>query len=218
MVGIVLLALFAEGQEMQPVQYSMILPGIVMDETIEADADWMGLFRADSGNFMMRPVELQLVQQQGIVYEGERPLGRIVELPAETERPVILVSSSMPVFPAGPVETLIEDRLPLLPCDAYELGSSSIETVELEVTEDGLYISAPGIRQEVTDTYPGIGPEGPYIDIVWAGDLDGDGRLDLLINDVENSYLIYKWELYLSTEASRGQLVGFVASFFDVFY
>ncbi len=210
--------LTGETHEPEPVEYSMILPGIVMDETTDADNDWFGLFEVDCGHYMLRPVELQLVREEGTVYEGERPPGRIVELPRESESPRILLSSSSPVFTSGPVLTAIDFLLPLPLETSFILSTSDVEASEIEATEEGLLISASGIQQHITDTYPGDGPEGPFLELIWAGDLDRDGRMDLLLNDVKNSYLIYNWVLYLSSEASRGQLVGRVASFYDVYY
>jgi hypothetical protein len=218
MIILLFLMLLAQGQQMEPVQYSMILPGIVMDETIDADAQWFGLFRVECDHFMLRPVELELVLEEGSGYENERPLGRITEFPEETDPPMILVSSSIPVFTSGPVSILIDSRLPLLPDTTFSLGSADIHTMGVEVSEEGVFLFAPGITQHLTYTHPGEGPEGPFVDLIWAGDLDRDGKIDLLLNDVGNSYLIYNWVLFLSTEASRGQLVGRVASFYDVYY
>lgn len=218
MIFLVCVMLLEETHEIEPVEYTMILPGIVMDETIDADAEWFGLFEVDCGHYMLRPVELRLVQEEGIVYEGERPLGRLVELPGETDLPITLVSSSMPVYSAGPVSSVIDTLFPLHPDISFLMSSPGIESVDLDVNEEGVFISAPGISQHLTDTHPGTGLEGPFVDLVWAGDLDRDGKIDLLLNDVDNSYLIYNWVLFLSTEASRGQLVGRVASFYDVYY
>ena len=218
MIFLVCIMLLEDTHEMEPVEYSMILPGIVMDSTTEEGDDWFGLFEVDCGHFMLRPVELRLVPEEGVVYEGDRPLGRQVELPGETDSPIILVSSSMPVFSAGPVLNVIDILFPLHPEISFVMSSPGIESMDLEVTEEGVFISACGINQHLTDTHPGTGPEGPFVDLVWAGDLDRDGKIDLLLNDVKNSYLIYNWVLVLSTEASRGQLVGRVASFFDVYY
>ncbi|MFT3711865.1 MAG: FG-GAP repeat protein [Archangium sp.] len=41
----------------------------------------------------------------------------------------------------------------------------------------------------------------------WAGDLDGDGKLDLLIT-ADTHYAIETFRLFLSTRAKKGQLVG----------
>jgi hypothetical protein len=48
--------------------------------------------------------------------------------------------------------------------------------------------------------------------LLWAGDLDGDGRLDLYL-DLNDHYNTSQRRLFLSTQASRGQLVKEVAAF-----
>jgi len=83
---LVFLMFLVQEQDMLPVQYSMILPGIVMDQTAEEVDNWFGLFEVDCGHYMLRPVELTLVPEEGIVFEGERPLGQLIELPQETGR------------------------------------------------------------------------------------------------------------------------------------
>ena len=47
--------------------------------------------------------------------------------------------------------------------------------------------------------------------ILWAGDIDRDGRLDLLI-DMSNHYNVSAPTLFLSSHAGKGQLVARVAS------
>ncbi len=46
--------------------------------------------------------------------------------------------------------------------------------------------------------------------IAWAGDLDGDGKLDLIMN-LTNHYNVSHLALYLSSSADEGQLVKLVA-------
>lgn len=49
----------------------------------------------------------------------------------------------------------------------------------------------------------------------WAGDLDGDGRLDLYMQ-LSNHYNVSEKRLYLSSRAGKGRLVRMVASFTTV--
>ena len=47
---------------------------------------------------------------------------------------------------------------------------------------------------------------------MWAGDLDGDGKLDLLLN-LSTHYNLDSHRLFLSSMAKKGQLVGEAAVF-----
>ncbi len=64
-------------------------------------------------------------------------------------------------------------------------------------------------RSQVLFGSPGsCGPDCTY-DLAWAGDLDGDGKLDLLVRSGPE-YLQDDVYLFLSTMARKGELVGLV--------
>jgi len=52
--------------------------------------------------------------------------------------------------------------------------------------------------------------DAPHFSVQWAGDLDGDGRLDL-VTTFSPKYSWYPRRLYLSSAARAGELVGLVA-------
>jgi hypothetical protein len=54
--------------------------------------------------------------------------------------------------------------------------------------------------------------DDPHFYVEWAGDLDRDGRLDLVVN-FSRKYSIHPHRLLLSTKAKKGQLVGEAAVF-----
>jgi hypothetical protein len=54
--------------------------------------------------------------------------------------------------------------------------------------------------------------DDPHFEIVWAGDLDRDGKLDLIVN-LHRKYSAPPYRLLLSTRASRNNLVGEAAVF-----
>lgn len=51
-------------------------------------------------------------------------------------------------------------------------------------------------------------------DLIWAGDLDRDGRLDIYFSDFDYEKGGFGSGLYLSSKAKKGQLVGIAATFF----
>lgn len=126
-------------------------------------------------------------------------------------------------FKSGPVKTWLHDGL-----EAYPLPDR-IETMEIKIPLgegktatliprtrsgdqiDALELRAYGKRQSLVG-YANATPEdilhGPEV-LSWAGDLDGDGKLDLVLNhdhrDIDSV-------LYLSTLAQSGELVGLAGS------
>jgi mRNA-degrading endonuclease toxin of MazEF toxin-antitoxin module len=88
-------------------------------------------------------------------------------------------------------------------------------TYELAIDCDGrrcpLTLSAGGTLQRlfVFDNAPDAG-DFKGLRVIWAGDLDGDGKLDLLV-DVSNDDNAGDTALYLSSKARSGELVGLAA-------
>lgn len=52
------------------------------------------------------------------------------------------------------------------------------------------------------------------LQLIWAGDIDGDGKLDLILNDLEHYNVAVNYKLYLSSKARF--MVREVASFFSL--
>lgn len=88
-------------------------------------------------------------------------------------------------------------------------------TYDLAIDCDGrhcpLTLSANGTSQRlfVFNNDPDAG-DFKGLRIIWAGDLDGDGKLDLLV-DVSNRDNVSDTALYLSSKARSGELVGLAA-------
>ena len=217
MIALFCLVLLGETHEIEPIEYRMIPSTLVYDEDINAEDDWFGLFDAACGS-MLRPVEFELILEDIVVYEGERPAGWMLEFPGETQEPLFMVTSSMQVFTAGPVPTAIHEYVPLNSDMSISINVEGMVEARLFTTEEGLFLESCGLCQHITDTYPGEESFGNHIAIVWAGDLDRDGRIDLLIDDVYDSYYLFDYCLFLSTEAGPDYLVNKVSRFYDVYY
>ncbi|MBD3278903.1 MAG: hypothetical protein GF388_11440 [Candidatus Aegiribacteria sp.] len=185
-------------------------------EWIETEDTWFGLFRTDSA-FELREVELQLSRSTAPLYEGERPHPFVVELIGEPNWPLIVVSSSKTEFTEGPINTAFQGTQRLDSDTSFTLEAPGIEKTMLVLKDEGLFLSSDQIDQSISDTYP-IESSGHFIEVVWAGDLDRDGMVDLIINDVDDGYLRFRWSLFLSSEADPDALLEKVATFCDVYY
>jgi len=71
---------------------------------------------------------------------------------------------------------------------------------------DAAVVLSDGRRTQVLYTADGFADD-PHFEVEWAGDLDNDGRLDLIVN-LSNKYSLHPHRLLLSSRAVRDQLVG----------
>jgi hypothetical protein len=113
---------------------------------------------------------------------------------------------------AWPVRPWPEPVWSLLP--DYEGGLAWADFAEawrLEIASEGgergaAFLAVGGKRQWLFD----LG--GDSVDVRWAGDLDGDGKLDLLIQDDDESPRVF---LFLSSAARQDEIVHAVARGFN---
>ena len=130
----------------------------------------------------------------------------------------LLLLGDVPGIAAGEATTVTEFEESLSP-DARALSLTLGEaTYQLELTGSDamlcdavLTLRANGISQQLYT--PGSEPfscDEPHFSVQWAGDLDGDGRLDL-VTTFSPKYSWYPRRLWLSTAAAPGELVGLVA-------
>jgi hypothetical protein len=55
-------------------------------------------------------------------------------------------------------------------------------------------------------------PDEPHLEVDWAGDVDRDGKLDLVVT-FSSKYSMLPHTLLLSSKARPGQLIGVAATF-----
>jgi hypothetical protein len=77
--------------------------------------------------------------------------------------------------------------------------------VILESSPKGVFLQAGGIRQRLSTLPTGLYPEG--VAVVWAGDIDGDGRTDLVLDERPHYAFRFVYRLFLSSGARPGRLV-----------
>lgn len=175
---------------------------------------------------------------QDAVIRVEAVVDEILDAPpARSGKQVALVDGSeplvllrnLPQLKAGPVESAALRRAEIgfdnpgqvyFKGVLYEIGyACPAEALGQESADCPLLFSGGG-RQQTLATYsvyrPGTteamaGSEA-FLQLLWAGDLDGDGRLDLLI-DLTDHYNVSAPTLLLSGSAHEDQMVRPVAAF-----
>jgi hypothetical protein len=88
-------------------------------------------------------------------------------------------------------------------------------TVRLERLREDLadarVVLSDGVVRQVLYSTDGF-VDDPHFYVEWAGDLDRDGRLDLVVN-LSRKYSVHPHRLLLSTKADKSKLVGEAAVF-----
>jgi hypothetical protein len=192
-----------------------------------APGRWFALV-VDPSGASLRPVRVSvvIVRDEIIDEEGEKT-GKRIELSPGVD-PIVLVRG-IPALKAGRVATALVEQ----PVDVGarlearlrdRLYSVAVRCVEIPPVEGqqqercDLLLRA-GAAEQVLFSY------GTYFDgnqriwasermpvVHWAGDIDGDGRLDLLL-DTSDHYNVTEMRLYLSSRAKDGALVSEAAPF-----
>lgn len=172
-------------------------------------APWVGLY-VDRDSSWIEPVEVQwqrrveddmamhtpsVVPPDALMLIGGVPQvvpGQVQTLERYTE--TLSASSPTLVFRlAGGEQTLRLETVDPAGCDAIVTLRSGATEQELFTPEDATFSC-----------------DEPHFEVHWAGDLDGDGRLDLLAT-FSLKYSHNPRRLYLSSAAAPGALVGEVS-------
>ena len=79
------------------------------------------------------------------------------------------------------------------------------------IAQDGfIWIEANKKKQKLTNVYPKGMDES--LTILWAGDLDGDKKVDLIIDDINHYNIWINYRLFLSSYAEKNEIVKEVAN------
>jgi hypothetical protein len=175
---------------------------------------WLAVVVAD-GVSVVEPIE---ARWRGSVLFGDSvfALEWTPDFPPESMRllvagvPGVRVGSATTALEGEASLSVEERRLEIALGDArytLQLGGSDAELCDATVTL---------VQGSVTQTlYPPGGDtyscDAPHFSVQWAGDLDGDGRLDL-VTTFSPKYSWYPRQLHLSSGAGPGELVGLVAT------
>ncbi|MBZ0187676.1 MAG: hypothetical protein K8F91_15625 [Candidatus Obscuribacterales bacterium] len=179
---------------------------------------WFGLFPEQPGQFELKPAKVTIsLVNDPIVDDPDQKTGKKVSIPS-TDEPLSLVRG-VAGLKAGGVTTCVArtERLTSGQRVKLKLGSSEATLIvtgtkqkDQEMQSDyALILERDGVRQKLYSKKE-IGSDLSQI-LLWSGDLDRDGKVDLLIDTTEH-YNMSRPTLFLSSKAKPGKLVEKVAS------
>jgi hypothetical protein len=205
----------------------LIEPGAFHGDEVTARSGekWLGLYITDEDSMLLTYRLTVDVVQDSLVDEDGQKTGKevSVDLPLE---PLFLIKGKG-ILKEGPVTTVFDDA-----SSSSILAESSTIALNLAGTSYALKVAGSedttkcpdqslprnarlvlvnGESRQVLYSLQECGSD-PTWALVWAGDLDRDGKLDLYVS-VTQHYNVTERKLFLSSPAGEGQLVKEVAEF-----
>ncbi len=181
---------------------------------------WLGLYQVGD-EYELRSTTLVVNERREDRWDEEF---KAVQVDQST-KPLFLVRG-LEELRSGKVTTLVHDWKFLYPGQVGDLRSDDNISYTLkaigEAVDQGpsqvaiknykLILSGSSLRQ-VSQTLIGWtrGIDGTTPGVIWAGDLDRDGKLDLFM-DTARHYAGVEYSLFLSSAAKEGEFVGKVAT------
>jgi hypothetical protein len=209
----------------------ILVPGRYHGDEVKATSGekWLGLFLPADGGTVVAPVVLQvdtvldeLLDENGVRtgkrvgFDGgeELALWLMKDVPRVAPGPVRTIATDVTLAPNEPVPLSLEATHPLvvqLSCPAPESAKGgkppACELVLREGEKTQILATYEAYYEE--GTLRSVGNDAP-VRIVWAGDLDRDGRLDLVV-DLSDHYNLARPTLFLSADGQEGAIVTAVA-------
>lgn len=180
-------------------------------------SSWLGLTPTTKG-LQWRPMRIvtKRVRDEIVDQEGQKTG---VEVSVPGSHPLFLVQGLVP--PKSPVRTCIHtpDSYTTLEEGTTELGCAGVKgyglrVISRQVKDSGavpvqLWLHRSEGKQLL---FEWNSDADPHNQLIWAGDLDGDGEMDLLM-DLSEHYNVTQWTLFLSSKRKPGAFLEKVAVF-----
>ncbi len=213
------------GEISPPVPMAILVPGNFHGEDVPPNSgsrEWLGLFEGEEG-FYVSYVEpsLKRVYDSMLDVEGEKTGWKVGTNNKDT---CTLLVAGLAVNEGKVDHYPIEDKSPLpgssiyfegpkVPTSLFVTGRAELVDYGLLMKEYALTLRSGKGTEDYTQEFLHIEHlEETRVEILWSGDIDRDGKLDLLIN-TSNHYNLYQPTLYLSSRAAKGKLLRKMASF-----
>ena len=226
LVGLLVLANAGNGvgQKAQPAQRAQLLePGEFHGDEVKARSGekWLGLHVSDHGSLLLPyRIKVEAVHDPIVDDDEAQKTGKAVSVDLPLQ-PSFLVKGAIGLK-EGPIITVVDGDRPLegvsplsvrIGEHTYTLkivGDKANEKCsEQTLPENARLVLVFGDSSQVLYSLEECGDDAGW-SLLWAGDLDRDGKLDLYV-DVTQHYNVSERKLFLSALAAEGKLVKEVA-------
>jgi hypothetical protein len=187
---------------------------------------WLGLHISDHDSTLLNyQLTVQSVHDAVVDDDTDQETGKRISIDLPLQ-PIFLVKGAMmlsdgpvsTVFKGGNYEKTLKAESPIkleLAESSYELkvvgSEDTAKCPDESLPRNARLVLVSGESKQVLYSLEECGSDPSWY-LIWAGDLDRDGKLDLYLN-VSQHYNISEKKLFLSSQAGKGQLVKQVAEF-----
>ncbi len=192
----------------------LLLPGDVQTRSRPelGDDPWFGLYHTSQGGYELRRTIVSIEDTR----RGCGDQGRRITTESDSS-PLFLIAGGRDLR-EGRIDSVFTGMRFVYPAEMVRLklgdvgwymltafGTARPATAEIAVTDYELVLERVR-RRQVLASFPRIDGDGPP-QLIWAGDIDRDERLDLLL-DLRRSYVGHRYVLFLSSLAGGDELVA----------
>ncbi len=170
---------------------------------------WFGLYN-ERDTFCLKETKANFERVNDPVLDMEDEKTGIQITTEQIEGLIILLDSSFRKMVGRPIRTSLSTPLQMYPGYSVDISLADSPKTILFTQNSFIWIEADKKRQKLTSVYP-EGLEESLTNL-WAGDLDGDQRVDLIINDINHYSSWINYRLFLSSYAETVELVKEVAN------
>ncbi|MCH7536013.1 MAG: hypothetical protein IH948_09810 [Bacteroidetes bacterium] len=182
--------------------------------------EWYGLIKQGE-TYLLKKIKIKVNSRHDVIIdnEGESTGKRVTT--TDMAEPIILINGLSDVQ-EGEIPSVELKKKILYPGEQMSVklngewtSISAYGTVSpgQSIRSYMLQISSTRDGHRTKQIFAGAnGFDDSMISFIWAGDIDGDGALDLIM-DLSNHYNVGRLTLFLSSKADEGQLIKRVAEF-----
>jgi hypothetical protein len=189
----------------------ILIPGTYHEGEVyypEKSEIWIGLFN-EKDTFYLKEIKVDFERVNDPVVDMEDEETGIQVTAEQDENLIILLDTSFSKMVGVPIQTSLSTPLQIYHGDSVDISLPDNPKTILLTQNYFLWIEADKKQQKLANVYPKGTEES--LTILWAGDLDGDTKVDLIINDIPHYNIWINYRLFLSSYAETDEIIKEVA-------